>query len=105
MSDLSSGQSQHVLAVQSVKESPISKTLAIERDFPHIIEIELPASGLDVRMSREMTTFHRARDIRPRFGRTRTQGDQHYCRWCFSDPVIADAFRARFGGERLTKRL
>jgi len=79
-----------------------SKKVATERDFPHIIEIELPVNGLDVQLSREIATFHSARDIRPRFGRTKIQNDQHYCRWCFSDPAIAAAFRERFGGERVT---
>jgi hypothetical protein len=79
-----------------------SKALGTERDFPHVIEIALPVNGLDVGLSREIATFHRARDIRPRFGRTRMQKAQHYCRWCFSDPMIADAFRDRFGGACVT---
>ena len=81
-----------------------SKALATERDFPYIVEGKLPVSGLDARVSREMATFHRLRDIRPRFGRTRIQDDQHYCRWCFSDPAIADAFRERFGGAPTTHK-
>lgn len=83
------------------RKSP-GKARANERDFPHIIEIEMPANGLNVRMSREIATFHRAREIEFRFGRTRVQNDQHYCRWCFTDPLIAGVFLERFGGARVT---
>ena len=78
-----------------------SKKLSTERNFPHIIEIALPASGLVANVSSEMATFHRSRDIRPRFGRTRIHNGQHYGRWCFSEPAVADAFREQFGGARL----
>lgn len=78
------------------------KASATERDFPHIVEIELPTNGLDDRMNREIMTFHRLRDIQLRFGRRKTQTSKQYSRWCFSDPTIADAFREQFGGERVT---
>jgi hypothetical protein len=81
-----------------------NKAAATERDFPHIVEIELPLDGFDVGLSREMATFHHLRNIRSRFGRRRSRADQFYCRWCFSDPAVADAFRERFGGERLTNK-
>ena len=81
-----------------------NKAVATERDFPHIVEIKLPLNGFDVRLSREMATFHHLHNIRPRFGRRRSRADQYYCRWCFSDPADANAFRERFGGERLTKK-
>jgi hypothetical protein len=76
-------------------------TLSNERDFPHVVEILLPLDGLDVRMSRDIATFHSSRDIRPRFGRVRKQNDQQYCRYCFSDLETADAFREQFGGNSL----
>jgi hypothetical protein len=75
-----------------------SKKLSTERSFPHIIEIALPESGLAANVSREMARFHWSRDIRLRFGRTRTQNGQQYGRWCFSEPAVADAFRKQFGG-------
>ena len=78
------------------------KVLATERKFPHIVEIVLPVHGLDVRVNREMVTFCRLHKIRPRFGRRRKRTGQDYCRWCFSDKEIADAFREQFGGERVT---
>ena len=78
-----------------------SKKLSTERNFPHIIEIALPVSGLAADVSREMATFHRSRDIRLRFGRARIENGQHYGRWCFSEPAVADAFCKQFGGVRL----
>ncbi len=69
-----------------------------ERDFPYIVELPLPPNGFDERVRRAMETFHRTRDIRPCFGSSRKRNDEYYCRWCFSDPVIAEAFRERFGG-------
>ena len=78
-----------------------SKKLSTERNFPHIIEIALPASGLASNVSREMATFHWSREIRLRFGRARIQNGQHYGRWCFSEPAVADAFREQFGGVHL----
>jgi len=82
----------------------LNRAVATERDFPHIVEIELPLNGFDLGLSREMATFHHLRNIRPRFGRRRSRADQYYCCWCFSDPDIANAFREWFGGKRLTKK-
>jgi hypothetical protein len=78
-----------------------NKKFSTERNFPHIVEIALPQSGLAANVSREMATFHRSRDIRLRFGRARIQNGQHYGRWCFSEPAVADAFRKQFGGVHL----
>jgi hypothetical protein len=74
------------------------KALANERDLPNIIEISMPVNGFDVRLSREMAAFHHLHDIGPRFGPPRMRNNRCYSRWCFADPVIADAFRERFGG-------
>ena len=59
--------------------------LVTEHSFPHIVEIVLPVQGLDVRVNREMVTFCRLNNIRPRFGRRRRRANQLLCRWCFSD--------------------
>ena len=80
-----------------------NKVSATERNFPHIVEIELPVNGLDLRLSREITAFHRSRDITQRFGRRLTRNNQKYCRWCFDDPAIADTFCEQFGGARVTQ--
>ncbi|HEY1983371.1 MAG TPA: hypothetical protein VGH13_25085 [Xanthobacteraceae bacterium] len=64
----------------------------------------MPLTGLDFRLSRAIRIFHQSNDIKPHFGRTRTKKDHHYCRWCFADPAIADAFHAQFGGARVTNK-
>ena len=79
----------------------MQRALKTERDLPHIVEIELPSTGLNTQMNREMVTFHRLHNIRPRFGRRRARAGKHYCRWCFSNPGIADLFREQFGGARV----
>jgi hypothetical protein len=78
------------------------RALTTERELQHIVEIVLPSSGLNTQVNREMVTFHRLHNIQPRFGRRRAHAGKLYCRWCFADPEIADLFRERFGGERVT---
>jgi hypothetical protein len=80
-----------------------NKVTATEREFPYIVEIELPTNGLDLSTNREIMTFHRLHSLQPRFGRRRTETNKNYARWCFSDPAIADSFCEQFGGERVTK--
>jgi hypothetical protein len=72
-----------------------------ERDYPHIVELPLPPSGFRSQ-SDDMLAFHRERGIEPRRGRGWHDDEQYYVRYCFADPAHADAFRERFGGEKLT---
>jgi hypothetical protein len=74
-----------------------------ERDYSHIVELPLPPGGFRAR-SDDMLAFHRERCIQIRRGQGRNDDGQFYVRYCFSDPAHADAFRDRFGGERLTGR-
>jgi hypothetical protein len=83
---------------------PKSKAQATEREFPHVVEITLPAKGLDIQLSRQIATFHSLRDIRLRFGQSSVRNHQQYCRYCFSDPATADAFQHQFGGVRVPNR-
>ena len=73
-----------------------------ESECPHIVEMALPRDGFDHRLRRQMEDFHLSHKIKARFGRRTRYGSQEYCRWCFADPLCADGFRERFGGERLT---
>jgi hypothetical protein len=73
-----------------------------ERDFPHIVELALPSADFSI-LHAEFEAFHRDRGIPARRGRGRNEAAQFYLRFCFSDAVTADAFRERFGGERLPK--
>jgi hypothetical protein len=80
---------------------PARRTTAhrTEHEFPYIVELAVPRSGLDVSLSRKVTLFHSTRDIPLRFGRTRLQDGQLFCRYCFSDPRLAETFRAQFASE------
>ena len=72
-----------------------------ERDFPHVVELALPPGGFRSRSS-EFEAFHRELGIPIRRGRGRYETEQFYVRFCFPHTTAADAFRDRFGGERLT---
>jgi hypothetical protein len=74
-----------------------------ERDYSHIVELPLPPGGFRAR-SDDLLAFHRERGIQSRRGQGRNEDEQFYVRYCFGDPAHADAFRDRFGGERLTGR-
>ncbi len=70
-----------------------------ERECPYIVELVVPKSGLDASLSREVTRFHSARNIPLRFGRTRQRNGRLFFRYCFSDPRLAETFRAQFADE------
>jgi hypothetical protein len=72
-----------------------------ERDFPHWVELALPPGGFSDQGS-GFEEFHRERGIPVRPGRGRHEAEQFYVRFCFPNAGAADAFRGRFGGERLT---
>jgi hypothetical protein len=72
-----------------------------QRDYPHIVQLPLPLGGFRSQ-SDDMLAFHRERGIEPRRGRGWHDDDRYYVRYCFADPAHADAFRDRFGGERLS---
>src|SRR5258706_861102 len=75
--------------------------LTNERDFRHLVELAPPPG--DFRSTfLKFDAFHRERRIPVRRGRSRHEGEQVYIRFCFPDTAAADAFRNRFGGERLT---
>jgi len=72
-----------------------------EREFPNLVEIELPPGGFRSR-SLEFDAFHCERGIPIRRGRGRHEGEQFHVRFCFPDAATGDAFHERFGGTRLT---
>jgi hypothetical protein len=72
-----------------------------ERDFPHLVELELPPGGFRSQ-NLEFDAFHRERGIPIRRGRGRHEAEQFHVRFCFPDAATADAFRERFDGLRLT---
>ena len=70
-----------------------------EERFQHIVEIAIPASGLDAQTSRSIMEFHGSRKIQIRFG----HGLKSLSRWCFSDAATAEAFKKQFGGNHVVK--
>jgi hypothetical protein len=66
--------------------------------YPYFVELMVPVQGLDLVTSRQVMTFHKARHIRPPFGRTTFRDGANYHRWCFSDLETARAFQEQFGG-------
>ena len=75
------------------------KALTNEKTYPYVVELVVPVQGLDITISRQVMTFHKARHLRPRFGRTVFRDGANYHRWCFSDLETAQAFQQQFGGE------
>jgi hypothetical protein len=78
------------------KGRPSAQTIA--RDFPHVVEIVMPAGGLGKRLD-AMREFHTRRGIRARNGPHRRHDDQEFISWCFADSVTAETFSAEFGGK------
>ena len=70
-----------------------------ERKYPYIVETVSPLTGLNVQLSRQITTFHKSRHIQVRYGRIVVRDGENYYRWCFSDLSLARAFLEQFGGE------
>ena len=82
--------------------SPIRRQAApgaIERKYPHIVELAVGKHGLDVGLGRRIMHFHTSRHIKPRHGYIVLREGQTYYRWCFSDLPTAQAFIEQFGGE------
>jgi hypothetical protein len=78
----------------------VKKRKQITEDrFPYIVEIAIPASGLDAQTSRSIMDFHGSRKIQVRFG----HGLKSLSRWCFSDAATAAAFKEQFGGNHVVK--
>src|SRR5262245_52353502 len=75
--------------------------LANELDFPRLVALTFPPGGFRS-VFLEIDAFHRERRIPVRRGRSRHEVEQFHIRFCFPDIATADAFRNRFGGERLT---
>ena len=77
------------------------KLRAVERDFPHMVEITVPLGGLGKRLD-AMHSFHGERGLQHRNGcRRRDRDGRDHIRWCFGDPATADEFASLFGGRRL----
>jgi len=74
-----------------------SSSKAVERDFPHIMEIVVLPGGLGKQLD-TMYDWHRERGIEARRGSGRRDEDRDIIRWCFADQKTAADFGAAFGG-------
>ena len=70
---------------------------AIEREFPHVVEIAVPPGGVGVQLD-AMHYFHRAKGINACLGLGRRDEGRDYLRWYFTRPTAAESFAAEFGG-------
>ena len=73
---------------------------AIEREFPHVVEIAVPPRGLGAQLD-AMHHFHGTRGIQACIGLGRRDGGRDYLRWYFTRPAVANAFAAEFGGTEI----
>jgi hypothetical protein len=72
----------------------------IDRDYPRQVEIAIPEGGLGTLLN-AMHDFCRGADFRTRgIGVKRLETGRDGVRFCFKAPELAEAFQARFGGER-----
>ena len=69
---------------------------AIEKDFPHIVEMRVPLGGFGSKLN-AMHQWHETRGIRAihSTGR-RDENNRDIIRWCFADPVAAKEFAEAF---------
>jgi hypothetical protein len=79
-----------------------SSSKAVERNFPHIVEMAVPLGGLGKRLD-AMYDWHRSRGIEVQRGQGRRDDEgRDIIRWCFADRKTADHFTAAFGGAIVT---
>ena len=69
-----------------------------ERDFPKIVELEVPPNGFGVKLD-SMYEFHRQRGLETLRGRGQRRDNQDYVRWCFANRGDAEVFAKVFGGK------
>jgi hypothetical protein len=76
-----------------------------ERDFPHLVELELSPGGFRDQ-SFELNAFHHERGIPIRRGRGRHEVEQFYVRFCFPDAPSLMLFGSALaeGAERFSHR-
>jgi len=76
----------------------------VDRELPHQVEITIPSASGRARHPM-MHAFCRTRGYRYAthgIGPSSNERDEDRVCWCFTEAAHADAFRAAFGGERLT---
>jgi hypothetical protein len=74
-----------------------------ERDFPDIIELQVPANGFGVLLD-GMHSFYGECGIVAHRGRGKRRDNQDYVRRCFAKRSDAEAFEKVFGGKSISVR-
>jgi hypothetical protein len=72
---------------------------AIERDFPYVADMPVPANGFRTK-THDMANWHRERGIESHHGMGGYREGAWYVRWCFLNEADAVAFIQEFGGAR-----
>jgi hypothetical protein len=71
---------------------------AIEREFPHVVEIVVPPNGLGAQLD-AMHYFHQSRCVQACLGLGRRDKESRdYLRWYFTGATMAVSFATEFGG-------
>ena len=68
---------------------------AVERDFPHFVDIVVPLGGLGSKLD-AMYDFHIQYGIKPQHGQGRHDANGSVIRWCFADAAVAELFATVF---------
>ena len=68
---------------------------AVERDYPHHVDMIVPLGGLGKRLD-AMYEFHARQGIKAQRGHGRRENDRDIIRWCFADAEIAEKFASEF---------
>jgi hypothetical protein len=68
---------------------------AVERDFPHFVDIVVMLGGLGTKLD-DMYEFHTRYGIKPQRGHGRHDAHGSVIRWRFADPAIAKSFATVF---------
>ena len=69
---------------------------AVEKDFPHHVDIAVPLGGLGSRLD-AMYDFHTRHGVKAKRGHGRHDANGAIIRWRFADPAIAKSFATMFG--------
>jgi hypothetical protein len=75
---------------------------AVEKDFPHVVDMVVPPGGLGKRLD-GMYEFHARHGIKPIGGQGKHDTNRSVIHWCFANPELAAAFATEFAAAHSTK--
>jgi hypothetical protein len=68
---------------------------AVEKDFPHFVDMVVPLGGLGNRLD-AIYEFHAQHGIKPQRGQGSHDANGSIIRWCFVDQELAKVFAREF---------